>query len=194
MTPTWSPNGHRIAFVSARTGNHRLFIYRFKTRTTRQIRLNIGRGWAVQHPAWSPHGARIAFSAQRSRDAVWRIFTVRPNGTKLRRLKLGAKSSQLYPSWSPDGRHIAYTRYSYFAEGCGAETIVTARPNGRDRKRRVGCAFGATWSPDGRQLTYTSDDSVAEGGLHVAILDLASGEVRAIASGTDPNWQRRPNR
>lgn len=105
ITPIWSPDGQRIAFVSQRDGNRDIYMISADTLTDTQP-VNITRhpseDWT---PAWSPDGQKIAFSS--NRQGNWEIFIVNPDGTDLRQITNDGEGN-LSPVWSPDGQTMAY--------------------------------------------------------------------------------------
>jgi Tol biopolymer transport system component len=61
--PSWSPDGSQIAFISHRSGEHKIWVIPAIGGTTRQITCDPGSDW---HPSWSPDGNQIAFESYRS--------------------------------------------------------------------------------------------------------------------------------
>ncbi len=88
-----------------------------------------------------------------------------------------------FPSWSPDGRELAFAMKG---------SIWRMRLDDRVARELVtdaGYASQPAWSPDGRWIAYTSDKDET---IHLRLLDLATGETRALTSGNsinvEPEW------
>ena len=111
--PVWSPDGTRIAFLSARNldpafGSFlRPHLYTMAPDGSDVRRLSDGLTWVVNHsPQWSPDGERLAFVAVEGsgETRAQNLYTIRADGTNLRRLGPAISG----PSWSPDGRRLAF--------------------------------------------------------------------------------------
>ena len=102
-SPTWSPDGERLAFVSDREGG--LGLYSMKADGTDVIRLADLEGINVHTPEWSPNGRLIAWASGRAQ-----IWTTNMEGVSTGPLT-SVSEWALTPSWLPDGRRIfpAYT-------------------------------------------------------------------------------------
>jgi TolB protein len=143
-SPTFSPNGRRIAYASEKDtltvclwvmdadGSH-------KRRLTDQT---------DEYPTWSADGV-IAFSRLSSGNGD--IFVIRPDGSDLRQLTSSAEQDES-PVFSPDGHWIAFERgfeghrdvWLMRADGSHAHALVaTAREEAQP-----------AWSPDGETLLY----------------------------------------
>jgi Tol biopolymer transport system component len=80
-SPTWSPDGRRIAFDSNRQGNYE--IYTMKTDGSDQLRLT--RSPADDGPtSWSPNGQTIAFDS--GRNGNYAIYEMNTDGSDQRLL------------------------------------------------------------------------------------------------------------
>ena len=133
-SPTWSPDGRRIAFTRTTNGYRSFQIYVKRVAGGHARRLT--RGQFDEEPAWSPDGELIAYSSTRG------VKVIRPDGSGARLLgRLGRAGS---PAWSPDARRLAFVRGRY---------VWTGRLNGKG-ERRIVRGGAPDWSPDGRKLAY----------------------------------------
>jgi TolB protein len=151
LSPAWSPDGRRIAFVR-RTGDRGrpdLFVVgasgRGRVRLTRTPT-------AERDPSWSPDGTAIVYSARTSPTGPFRLFRANADGsgrTQLTRQRRG--SADRSPAVSPDGSRIAFVS----DRDGGFPEIYLIGPNGRRLRRMTTNAFvegNPTWTPDGAHL------------------------------------------
>ena len=101
-SPSWSPIGGRIAFVSARDGNWEIYV--MNSDGTSQTRLTDNPAKEL-HARWSPDGRTIAFTSDR--DGNYEIYVMNSDGTGKIRLT-DNPHEDTHPSWSPDGKRIAF--------------------------------------------------------------------------------------
>ena len=140
-SPTWSPDGKRIAFSDLnKAGGKRYDIYVIDADGS-DLRKLIGSSSNDLSPAWSPNGSQIMFERDRS------LWTARPDGKNQRRLRAGTS-----PAWAYDGRRIAFDFrgdiWTAHAAGGGARGVVDIRSS----------ESGMAWSPDGRWIAYAIAD------------------------------------
>ena len=96
-TPAWSPDGKRIAFVSAHDMHYELST--MNADGSNQVQLTDDHA-SVRDPVWSPDGQHIAFSS--SRDGDSEIFIVNQDGSGLTQLTHNEVWDG-FPRWSPTG-------------------------------------------------------------------------------------------
>ncbi|MDP3738833.1 MAG: Tol-Pal system beta propeller repeat protein TolB [Hyphomonadaceae bacterium] len=112
-SPSFSPDGQMIVFVSDRGSGPQLYIMRVDGSpmscptggTDNACRITFGDGQYTT-PVWSPRGDWIAFTNQDS--AGFYIGVIHPDGTAERRLTKSYQDEG--PTWSPNGRVIAFAR------------------------------------------------------------------------------------
>jgi TolB protein len=124
-SPSWSPNGYEIVFMSDRSGKPMLFIMDRDGANVRRITYD---GDYYGSPAWSPKGDRIACSVM-DEGNNFSIWTVSPEGKEPRKLTSGGGSNES-PTWSPDARHIAF-----MSTRTGSPEIWVMRADGSNPKR-----------------------------------------------------------
>ena len=129
--------------------------------------------------AYSPNGRELAVVM--SKDGNPEIYTTSAGGGSGRRLTrtAGVESS---PTWSPDGDEIIYSS----DDRGGPQLYRISSGGGSGRLLSTGHNYNTepNWSPDGKKVAFT----VRSGGFSIAILDLASGNVRSLGSGQGPAW------
>ena len=102
-SPTFSPDGKRLAFVSNMSGLPQIWT------------VDTEGGWPEQITAfddpvgfvsWSPSGGDLAFSLAPGGGMNEQVYLVRPDGSGLRRLTDGGKENNRLGVWSRDGRAL----------------------------------------------------------------------------------------
>jgi Tol biopolymer transport system component len=150
--PSWSPNGSRIAFNSARSGNSEVYTMNADGSDLTQITTNpAGDG----SPAWSPDGSKIAFSSNRTGNGD--LYVMNADGTGVTQLTTSTGSDGA-PAWSPDGSEIAFSRYTPGLACCDYTQVIYAIAiDGTGERQIVGHpAANPNWSPDGSRIAYNS--------------------------------------
>ncbi len=100
VSPSWSPNGRLITFVSSRTGRPQIHV--IQADGTGERRLTMAGQYNIT-PRFGPNGL-IVFAGMD--EFVLDLFTVDLSGN-MTRLTQGQGSNK-DPCWSPDGRYLAF--------------------------------------------------------------------------------------
>jgi Tol biopolymer transport system component len=99
-SPTWSPDGSRIAFSSFRNGSFDIYTMRADGSDLRKV---TGEG-PDHYPSWSPDGTKIAFANQRAEYGGYEISVVNSDGSNEVRVTHSGGSNSLKPDWQPLNR------------------------------------------------------------------------------------------
>ncbi|WP_338845687.1 Tol-Pal system beta propeller repeat protein TolB [Massilia sp. W12] len=168
ISPTWSPDGTKLAYVSFEMRKPVVYVQNLVT-TKRTIVANYKGNNSA--PAWSPDGNHLAVAL--TRDGLTQIYMVNADGSGLRRLT-HSSGIDTEPRFSPDGQSIYFT-----SDRSGGPQIYRMSVAGGEAQR---ITFGSNYnispriSPDGKTLAFISR---REGKFQLYTLDLASGqEVR----------------
>jgi len=103
QTPSVSPDGLRIVYVSDNGGHANLWVARTDGTGARQITFETESTTSVGVPKWSPRGDLIAVVM--NRDGQAGLWLIRPDGSGLRHIVHGWA-----PCWSGDGKWLYYSR------------------------------------------------------------------------------------
>jgi TolB protein len=94
--PSWSPDGHHIAFCWTRgyePGSFNIFVMDIADKVPVQLTTSSGRN---ENPWWAPDGNHLVFSSKRGR--VTQIYSMLADGTQVRQLT--TQGNNLQPVWA----------------------------------------------------------------------------------------------
>ena len=176
ISPSWSPDGKKVAYVSFE--DRKPVIYVHELATGRRIALSNQKG-NNSAPAWSPNGRKLAISL--SKDGNTQIYSINADGTGLQRLTRGF-TIDTEPQYSADGRYIYFTSdrggnpqiYRMSAEGEQVEGVKRVT-------FKQGFVTSPRISPDGKYLAYIANIG---GAYRLYLLNLATGDAQALTDGT----------
>ncbi len=104
VSPTWSPDGEQIAFVSDKTGAPQIYI--MDVQGGGKVRRLTFNGSYNTAPTWSPDGLWIAYEARVA--GQFDIWLIDPEGTVNVPLVTHPRSDE-GPSWAPNSRKLAFS-------------------------------------------------------------------------------------
>ena len=149
LSPTWSPDGQWIAYLSDATGEYEIYVRPQGGGEARRLTSD-GGGWKLE-PAWSPDSRKLAFGDRQQRlrivDVATGAVTDADRGTR--------EDLDTY-AWSPDSRWIAYEKsHDNRIPGLSVYSL--------DRKQAFTLGDGMTadsspvWAADGKYLFFLSN-------------------------------------
>ncbi len=144
QTPSVSPNGAEVAYLSDNGGHGNLWIATTDGSSLRQLTFERDPAVSVGVPMWSPAGDWIAFVVSRDwRSSIW---VIRPDASGLHELVARGWG----PCWTSDGRQLIYTT-GQDAPAAHLERITVE--GGAPVVVRLDAATPAV-APDGRTLYF----------------------------------------
>ncbi len=169
ISPAWSPDGKRLAYVSFEKKRSMIYIQN----------LNDGKRFRVASfsginsaPAWSPDGKRLAMTL--SKDGNPEIYILHLAKKRLQRLTFH-HAIDTEPAWSPDGESLVFT-----SDRAGAPQVYRKSVHGGRAQRLTfdgNYNARASFSPASNQLTLVTR---RKGRYNIAVLQLADNSLQVL--------------
>ena len=173
MSPSWSPDGKSLAYVSFENKRPEIFIQQLAT--ARRTKISGFRG-LNSAPSWSPDGKHLALVL--SKDGSPDIYTLNTSTKRLKRLTKH-RSIDTEPVWDVDGKSIIFT-----SDRSGAPQLYQISAEGGKARRltfegRYNAA--AAISPDGKFIAMVHSD---RGQYKIAQLERETGTLTVLTDGS----------
>ncbi len=174
ISPAWSPDGTRLAYVSFESSKPVIYVQTLATGQRVPVANYKGNNSA---PAWSPDGSRLAIVL--SRDGISQIYTINVDGSDLRRV-MRSPLIDTEPQFTPDGNSLVFT-----SDRGGNPQIYKVPVSGGEAQRLT---FSGSYnisprvSPDGNQLVYVTRRN---GAFRIAAMGLNTGTEQLLTAGPD---------
>jgi TolB protein len=172
LSPAWSPDGSRLAYVSMENKKPVVYVQSMAT-GQRQVLANF-RG-SNSAPAWSPDGRRLAVTL--TKDGGSQIFLINADGSGVQRL-LNSAGIDTEASFTPDGKALLFSSDRGGTPQIYRLTIASGVIERMTFDGSHNVSPHAT--PDGKSFVFVRRDG---GRFMVAIQDFATRQVQVLTSG-----------
>ncbi|WP_438864794.1 Tol-Pal system beta propeller repeat protein TolB [Neptunicella sp.] len=169
MSPAWSPDGNKLAYVSFENKKSEIYIQDIYTMTRTKLTSFPGINGA---PVFSPDGKKLAMVL--SKDGNSELYIMDLASKQMRRLTKN-RNIDTEPSWAPDGESIIFS-----SERGGKPQIYRVNlASGQVRRLTFDgeMNLGGVFTPDGRQVVLVNR---TRGNYHIARLDVQSGAMQVL--------------
>jgi TolB protein len=183
MSPAWSPDGNRIAYVSFEKNHAGIYIQDIASGNRRLVTDYPGINGA---PSWSPDGTKLAFTLSKGGSPSIYTFEL---GTNNLVQKTHNDAIDTEPSWSPDGKSLIFT--SNRSGGPQIYRIDLASGNIQRLTYIGNYNASGTFSPDGKNIVMLHQEN---GAYNIAIQNLQTGKIDILTeTGKDQSPSIAPN-
>ncbi|MDK2122517.1 Tol-Pal system beta propeller repeat protein TolB [Parachitinimonas caeni] len=171
MSPAWSPDGSKLAYVSFEERKPIVYVQDLVTGSRRRAAAFKGSNSA---PAWSPDGSKLAVVL--TLNGLSQIYSVNVDGGSPVRLSK-SHGIDTEPNYSPDGQSIVFT-----SDRGGSPQVYLMPASGGDAQRLTfegSYNVSPRFSPDGKSITFIRREG---GRFNVASLDLATRQTMILTT------------
>ena len=184
MSPSWSPDGKRLAYVSFENGHSEIFVQELNSGHRNSIADFDGINSA---PSWSPDGKHLALTL--SKEGNPEIYTYDFATGKFSRVTHNSQAIDTEPVWTKDGQNIVFTS----DRGGEPQIYEVSKYGGRAKRLTFDGHYNASpnLSPDGRYLAMVHG---MNGKFYIAVQDLKTGTLQVLTdTGADESPSFAPN-
>ncbi|EJC6791758.1 Tol-Pal system protein TolB [Vibrio parahaemolyticus] len=169
MSPAWSPDGQKLAYVSFQNGQAEIFIMNIYTGEREKITSYPRHNGA---PRFSPDGNKLALVL--SKTGTLQVYTFDLKTRKLTQITR-SRSNNTEPFWHPDGKSLIFTsdrggKPQIYQVNLGSGSIDRLTWQGSQN-------LGGQITPDGRFLVMVNR---SDSGFNLAKQDLETGALQVL--------------
>jgi len=172
MSPTWSPDGKKLAYVGYEKGRSAIFIH---TLATGELRKFVSEKGINGAPVWSPDGSKmiVTLSFETNPD----LYLIDIASGQRRRLT-DHFAIDVEANFSPDGNTVAFTS----DRGGSAQVYLMPVAGGEPRRLTFQGKQNQRprFSPDGKSIAVVNNDG---GRYSIALVDVQTGAMRKLSEG-----------
>lgn len=173
MSPAWSPDGTRLAYVSFENNQSEIYIQHLLTKQRDRVSSRAGINGA---PVWSPDGRQLAMTLSKGSNTDIYVLDLQTRKMQQLTRHWGIDTE---PAWTPDGRELIFT-----SSRGGKPQLYRKSINGGKAKRLTfegNYNANAEVSPDGRSIVFVHGDGKV---FKIATLDLDTGFLQVLTEGS----------
>ncbi len=180
ISPAWSPDGSRMAYVSFEERRPIVYVQS----------LGDGQRWAVARfrgsnsaPAWAPDGKHLVVAL--TRDQSSQLYRVDASGQGEPTRLMRSSSIDTEPVYSPDGRFLFFTS----DRGGSPQIYRFELASGEVQRMTFDGSYNVSpaLSKDGRWMTFVHR---VEGAFRIAVMDLSTRQVQVL---TETDYDQSPS-
>lgn len=172
MSPSWSPDGSKLAYVSFEKRKSEVYVQNLFSQKREKISTFKGINGA---PVWSPDGKKLALTLSKGGNPDIYVLTVETKKLKQITKHWGIDTE---PAWTPDGSEIVFTS----SRGGKPQIYRMPAKGGTAKRLTFDGKYNASpeVSSDGRTLVYVQGEGNT---FKISSMDLQSGFVQVLTDG-----------